>query len=431
MRDETPPLPTGVLTRRILITLLIAVVLLAAGVGAFRALSAKRKEPERAEQHARAVAVRTTRLERIDYREQIDGYGSARALRRASVAAEIGGVVRWIAPKLEAGAEVKQDEILVRLDDRDAKSALESAVARLDRIHAAAGTLESDLKTARSKVAIVRRELLASKRELERIENLQGQEVATASEYDKQSMATALRESALLDLEGRISSFQSQLERNRAEAREAEANRDRAKHDLGRAEVRAPHAGRIELRHVNPGDRVAVGNALFEVVDLSRIEIPVAIAALHFGAVQEKAAAEIRLGGNDALTWTGIVARIAPTVSVQDRTFYAYLLVESGAPTESVPPGAFVSARIEGRLFRNVFVLPRSALLGDHVYVVRDGVARVCTPHVVTNLPHAAIADQGVEAGELLITSNLEEVAEGTRVTVSSDGVVESSADDS
>jgi RND family efflux transporter MFP subunit len=326
---------------------------------------------------------------------------------------------------------VKEGELLARLDDRNAKAALESAAARLDRSRADAARLETELGTARSKVAIVRRELLASTRELERIESLQGQDAATASDYDKQSMATALRETALLDLEGRIRSLKSQLERNKAESREAQSSLERARLDVERAEIRAPHGGRIESRLVHPGDHVAPGAPLFELVDLSRVEIPVALAAMHFGAVREKAAAEIRLSGQSAVAWAGTVDRVGPTVSSKDRTFYVYLVVGQEAAGGAVPPGAFVSARIEGRRFDRVFVIPRSAMLADRLYIARDGIARAVTPHILARLPHAVLVDEGLREGEMLIASNLEEVADGTRVTLSTTQATDAAPEDS
>ena len=431
MRDESPPLPSGVLGRRILLTLLISIVVTGIGAQVMRTLAAKKEEPKQAEQRARAVAVRAVRLERVDYRESIDGYGSARALRRARVAAKIGGLVRWISPQLEAGNAVKEGDVLVRLDDRNAKSAMGSASARLDRHRADARKLTTELETARSKIAIVERELLASKRELERIESLQGQDAATASDYDKQSMATALRETALLDLEGRIRSLESQVERNKAESREAESELERARLDLERAEVRAPHGGRIESRRVHPGDHVAPGATLFELVDLSRVEIPVALAAMHFGSVGEKAAAELRLSGRSEVTWAGTVDRIGPTVSSEDRTFHVYLVVGQDSAGGMVPPGAFVTARIEGRRFDRVFVIPRSAMLEDRLYVARDGIARTVAPHIIARLPHAVLVDEGLREGEMLIASNLEEVADGTRVNLSTNQAVDAVSRDS
>ena len=96
----------------------------------------------------------------------------------------------------------------------------------------------------------------------------------------------------------------------------------------------------------------------------------------------------------------------------EQRTFFVYLELDGN----DVPPGAFVVARIDGPLFADVFVLPRTAFVGDKVFVAVDGHAQVRTPASRVLLPHVMLASDGVTGGERLIVTNLEEVADGTRV---------------
>jgi len=402
--------------RRAVITVGVAVVLIAAAWWLHERLTAMREAPNREERSARAIAVRVQAVARTDYQERLVGYGRARALRRTRVAAEVAGVVRSLAPGLQAGVAVQADEELVRLDDRDLREAVQAVQARRNKTLAEAKRLVTDLDTNGKKLEISREELAASAREVTRIEGLEGRGGATKSELDKERLRFLLRRGAVLDLEGREASLEAQIERNRFESAEIGAAVAEAQLDLARAVIRAPYAGCVVDKEVEVGERVAPGTVLFGLIDLARIEIPVALPASRYGEVEIGASALVRIG-TSVEPRVGTIARIAPRVSHEDRTFFAYVVIENVAGTAPVPPGAFVTAQVDGRRFADVIVLPRTAFVGRKIYVHRNGVARVIEPSVRYTLPHVLLADGGVEEGDELILTNLEEIADGTRVT--------------
>jgi multidrug resistance efflux pump len=413
----------GSVRRRLIVSLVLVVIFIAAGSQLFRMLAAGRKEPVTTETVARPIVVHVAAAARTTYRETLTGYGRARALRQTSVAAEVTGIVRWISSRLEAGATVKEGEELVKLDERDLKQAVTSAEARLQRTAAELLRLESDRDVASRKLELARRELAASRRELERIENLAGQKAATQSDFDRQTMQTTLREAATLELEGRVISLRAQIERNEADRKELAATLDKTRLDLSRAVIAAPYAGRIDARHVQPGARIAPGNTLFDLVDLERIEIPVALPASRYGHVAKGAPAVVRANSGGVPLWEGRVARVSPTVRSEDRTFFVYLVLENTADRSGVAPGAFVVAEVAGRTFKDVFVLPRTAFVGERVFVIENGVAHARRPEVVADFPHLLLATGGIEEGARVVLTNLEEVAEGTKVAAAPDRI--------
>ena len=412
-RGYKGPMSGSLFWRRIAVSVIGFVAVIAAFGFVSEKLAAMRKQPGRAEAETRAIAVRVQKMERTTYKETLVGYGRARALRQTSVAAEVTGVVRWLSPRLEAGADLAKGEELVRLDDRDLKAALSSREARLRKTAAEERRLRTEKSTQETIRDITAEELETARRELARVKDLETRNAATRSEIDAQLLRVTLRRTAVRQQEGRISSLEAQRERVKAERAEVEASIRDASLQLGRSVIRAPYASRVTERNVRLGSRVAPGTVLFEIVDLSRIEIPVALAASRYHDVAIGATASVRLGDNTS--WEGKVARVAPTVNTTDRTFFAYLVVEDAAGA-AVPPGAFVTARIAGRRFDNVFALPRTAFVGDEIFVVRDNVAHAVTPAVRFTLPHVLLADGGLEAGAEVVVTNLEEIVDGSRV---------------
>ncbi len=419
-----PPAASSRIGSRIIVSLVLVLVFLAAGGGMFFFFVEMTKKAIRAPGTPPRTAVKVIVAKRGPYREVLSGYGRARALRETKIGAEVGGVVRWVSRALEAGVAVDKDEELVYIDPRDYERALESAEARLSQAETSITRLKSDLASIARRLTLTCEDLEASQRELDRVKELAEEGVVTRSELDRQRISTSLTEKQLLTLEASESSTTQELARSEAEIKAATAARNRAKLDLERTVVRAPYAGRILNRMARVGAQVAPGAALFEIVDLSRIEIPVALGASQFGEVRPGAGAWIRLTEGGEVVWKGKVARVSPTVRTADRTFLVYLVIESGAgETPPVAPGAFVIARVGGLVHEGVIPIPRAAFVGHRIYLARraeDGEAVIeeLIPAVERLLPEEALIRTGLTEGDLVVITNLEQIADGSRVQI-------------
>jgi hypothetical protein len=82
--------------------------------------------------------------------------------------------------------------------------------------------------------------------------------------------------------------------------------------------------------------------------------------------------------------------------------------------------GLFVDAVIEGRAVEQAVTLPRAALRGRDQVVVLDGEDRLRsrTVEVLDRDGASVVIGSGVEAGERVVLTALENVGEGTRVRV-------------
>ena len=427
------------LTRRLVTSALVIGIVLYAAVKGFGYFASMRKSSAKAEHGALAPLVRVVRAERLDHTEVLRGFGRARPMRTATVVAEVEGVVRAIDPQLEAGKLVEVEPrspktadgsvlpVLVVIDDRDLDDRLERARDDVKAAEAELTRLGTQLGSLRERVAVTERELDAAQRELDRIAPLVPATISR-SELDAQQIQVALRERAKLLLEAEIRQNADAVAA--AEARLSSLRRgvtlaERAK---TRARVRAPFAGRIETRHVEVGERVKPGDALFTIVDLSRMEVPVALPAGRYDEVAVGAAATLRLPEHGESLWTGTVTRKAPQIDSERRVFFAYLVVE-GTPGENVvTPGAHLIATVEGHTHVGVIPIPRRAFLTEHLFVaVPDEGGETATVHervptVTRYLAGFGLVKAGVEAGDLVLVTNLESVAEGSTVRIAPEG---------
>jgi len=408
---------------RVLVSLGLIVAFVAVGAAIFAGLATLRKPPNRDATPPPRTMVKVQRAERSSYRETLTGYGRARALRKAEVSSELAAVVLRISPDLAAGTPVEGGYPLVFLDDRDARSAKDSADARLDRANAELSRLRAETDSVAKQLVLVVEEVESSRRELARLERLAEQKHTSASVVDAQSLQVATRRAAQVVLEGRQVTIAAQIQAAAADVQAALADQRRADDDLARAVVKAPFAGVIETRLVDAGSRVSPGTPLFRLVDPSQVEVPIALPASRFGDVEAGSRATIRLTGGTTDVWTGKVARIAPGVDPTQRTFLAYLEVRADRGRSAVPPGAFVVATIHGREYRDVFVVPRAAFIADRIYIAKpeeDDLALVeeRRPEVLRLLTDVALVSGGIEVGEQVVITSIEHIAAGGRVRI-------------
>ena len=435
--------PTSLL-RRTITSVVVGALLLAAGMAGFQRLSALKKESERSIGGAGLPVVRVETAERSAYTETVRGYGRARALRLTDVPSEVATVVTYVSPALEAGAAIDSstDEsstgttngggaeddnlpVLVRLDARDLKDAKERASLERDAAQADVKRFTQLGESLAERLVVSKEEVATARREYERIEKLVPKTLPQ-SDLDRQQLQVSLRRLQVLDLESRIEENGHALEAAKARLEALAKAADIAERNLERAVIRAPFPGRIVDRHVQLGDHVQPGEPLFRIVDLSRVEVPVALPAGRYGDVRVGSPARLTHARTGEELWTGTVARVAPDINTSERTFFAFLVVEGTPTANPITPGSHVLAEIEGRTYENVIAIPRRALLGDIAYVAKptpEGPSLIEERHpiLVRLLPGEALVVGGLEAGDRYLVTNLESVAAGSRVRIAGD----------
>ncbi|HVB31970.1 MAG TPA: efflux RND transporter periplasmic adaptor subunit [Gemmatimonadaceae bacterium] len=172
--------------------------------------------------------------------------------------------------------------------------------------------------------------------------------------------------------------------------------------------LRSPVSGVVVDKSVVAGQRIMAGDALYRVVDLSRVWIE--------GEVFERDLPGVRLGQTvDAsfealpgVTRTGRITFIAPTLNAETRT--ASVRVELTNPGLALKPGMFATLRMTIRGAPNTLSVPRAAVLStgerNIVFVKRpDGMleARDVTLGLAGDDRIAVLA--GLSLGDTVVTS--------------------------
>ena len=328
--------------------------------------------------------------------------GVVRAHNEASLTAQVSGKVKSIEPELQDGAFFKEGDVLLVLDPEDLAAAIVAADADLARAEVAHAQ-----ELARGKQAKLNWEDLG---------------------YKDEPNELVLR--------------LPQLRESQANVDAGKAAVQRAKRDLERAVVRAPFDGRVLQRSVSLGQSVTSSTVLAVIfnTDFVEVRLPIAyrqLASLNLPESQDDPPVDVKL--SDALneesvaTWSGKIIGTEGALDPSSRELFAIARVsdpfsrkseEKRAPLRIGQP---VRAAIDGKILKDVFVVPRSAVrkLNRIALVEADEedkekrvLRRVEIEPIWSGLEELIVRDDDIPDSAQLATTRMVYMPEGTPVEI-------------
>jgi len=409
----------------------LGILILAAAGGGTAALVVNKPKPKSTPISERSLTVRTvTATEKAVARTWI-GYGSARAIADADVAVQVAGAIVEKPDAVNAGRWVNKGDLLAQIDaaavkdkldaQNQAITALESQVESLDVEHAA---LTDSVKLAEQGVGL-------SEKELARAKEAMTQGAATENEIEALLRDLTRQWRELSDLRQRRDQAPIRRLEIEAQIRQQRASARLAQLDVDHSSVRAPISGVLQEVVVNVGDWVGVGQPIARIVDLSRIEAPMRLPMSAGVDVRVGDPMPLRADGPSDLRWKGVVVRIAPEADANTRTITVFAELEQDGRSVNATtllPGQFLIGSARSKLAQRHIVAPRIAINGDRISVI-GGDGRVQTrpvevafyfdasfPDLDSHITQWAAIEDGLTAGDRMIVSNLDEIAEGMEV---------------
>ena len=366
-------------------------------------------------------AVDTVALERREVVETLVTTGRVQGVSRSGIGVSLVGTVTRI--EVEEGDRVSAGQILIALQDAELQASVAEARARLAAAEAALGRVASvDLPSAaavRDAAELEARQLL---RDAERTRVLYEAGAVSRQELE---VAERLAETAQLRLDGaRISAgsvADGGADRRAAEAGVAQARQalDGALARLELTRVRAPAAGTVLVRDVEPGDAVQPGRVLIEVALDGPTELLVFPDERSVARLREGQAAVVSTDAFPDRRFAATVARIAPVVDPQQGTIEVRLAVPD--PPPYLLPDMTVSVNVELDRRPGAWTLPvdvvRAPLTDTAwVLVVRGGRAERARVDVGIRDERFIEVVAGVEEGEPVVAEPAGGVEPGERV---------------
>ena len=379
-------------TSKILIQLLLVLILVGAGALGFYALKASKKPVAQKKPQILAPLVRVVKAVPQTMASEVMGEGTVSMARKSSLSAEVGGRVVFVSPGLVAGGQFKKGMPLLSIDPSNYEIQVTLTKAKIKEA-------ETLLKTARE-------EAVVAKEEWRRL--LSGQR-------QKEPSPLVLRE--------------PQMEEAQARLQAARASLEKARLDLSRCMIKAPFDGIVEAKHADLGQYLNMGAKVADLygTDSAEIVVPLEnkdlawISVPHLTPNSESGSPTLvsaAFAGKEH-TWQGRVVRAEALVDPATRL--VPVVVEVKKPYAKLPPlasGLFVTVAIKGKTLNNVYLIPRTAVKQGNIAWVtgKDGVLRFKKLTIARFQGNQAVVSQGLENGDLVITSHLQAVSDGMKV---------------
>ncbi len=314
------------------------------------------------------------------------------AERALQVKSDVGGRVRD--SKLDLSAKVQAGGVLIELDTTDVNLQLEQ--------------LEHDRDAITKRIEIgsaTQYELQNARDQLATFERQQKQGTVTAVDLEKQNRLVKQIEQKL-ELEN--------LANRQALAKiETELKVVARRRDL--MTLRSPVDGVVSAIFVNPGDLIVPSEPVATIIADSRV-VEAKISEENFSGLKVGQPATLRFLSYGAQQYPGRVEKILPAADPLTQRYIVHLSVEM--EPQLLVPGITGEVNIVVDARDKAVVIPRRALLGRNVFVVKDGRVEVRTVEIGFTSLNAVEILRGVDEGEMVIVEELERFRADMRVSV-------------
>ena len=331
-------------------------------------------EPRTMQLHASEVYQVASR----DLASTIEFTGTLHPTQRADISAQVSGIANDV--YVQPGDSLEAGEVLVQIDPTD---------------------LELQLRQQQATLASTQVQLSAARQTLDRTQALADKDLTPQSTLD-----AAIAEVDRLD--ATLASLQSQV--------------DQVQTNIERTTIRAPFAGTVSARVVEPGQVVSQGAVLVSMVDLSRMTVDAMVPLSKSAAISVGQIASLDVQGFDSGGLQAEVERVNPVAVDGTRSVIVHLGLDN--PRAELRGGMFVTGSIVTEASCDTVALPTGAVLGadDERYVLalEEGQTARRDVEIAKTWEHLDLVEiaSGLGVGDVVVVMPLSGLEAGQSVMV-------------
>jgi HlyD family secretion protein len=306
---------------------------------------------------------------------------------------------------IKEGDHVKKGQLLVQLDDADARSQSARALAQLKGAQADVSSLsrggtQEEVLTIDAELTKARAARDAAQRNFAALKNLQQKGAASPGEVKdaENSLQRAEADVQLLQQKRKDRYSQPEVAKVEAQKAEAQAAYDAAQDVLEKSDVRAPFDGVVYSLPVKLGSFVQAGDLLLQESDLSHVLVRAFVDEPDIGRLEPGAKIETTWDAVPGRIWRGTVTTIPSTVKLRGTRNVGEATCVVANDDFKLLPNVNVGVTIVTAEHENILILPREAVHLDdskpYVYqLVGNQVRRQNVKTSVSNLTAVEITD--------------------------------------
>ena len=358
----------------------------------------------------------------------------------------------------DVGSYVNQGDVLIRLDDRDARIRLEQAQAQQQQAVSAVGQAQAQVESARSNVRQALAQLglsdtgsfnvtqvaevanakatldLADKEFARAARLLESGDIArsiydqrrTQREQAEAAYQTALnganqRFAGVKTAQAQVATAEAAVRAAQSAVQNAQAQVQAAQKGVNDTAVLAPISGYVSERVADVGEYIspsAPNTKIATIVRTSVLRLKIDVPEASIGKIATGQSISLQTSSYPDRNFAGTVVRMSPSVNATART----LTVEAEVPNPEglLKPGQFATVRITQSKPEPAVMIPVAAVRteGDtnRVYIIKDGAAHEQLVQLGLLENDMIQVKNGVVEGDMVATSNVDKLNDGVFV---------------
>lgn len=348
------------MARRTIITPISIVILILIALASYIYFIAPQDEDGK--ERDQTVPVRVQVAQQSEFRDVIEALGTAQANESIVVTAQSQELVENI--YFDDGDDVEKGQLLVELDSREERARVHELEFRLDE----------------------------AKRQLDRLQNLVQQKVASRQQLEEQDVL--------------VKQIGAELEV--AETR------------LATMKIKAPFAGRLGIRQISVGSLIRAGDQITTLDDVNPIKVDFNIPELYFASLRQGQTIIARSGVYPGEEFEGKIQTIGSRVDQLTRSVLIRARVDND--DGRLRPGMLLRVSLL-RSVDETMVLPEKALVPirdrQYVYIVDDENRAIQTEVTIgRRRPGEVEILSGIELGQRVVIDGIVRLRDGVPVSV-------------
>jgi membrane fusion protein, multidrug efflux system len=267
---------------------------------------------------------------------------------------------------------VRKDQPVARIDTKDYQYRLDQAVAGLQQARVRLGlpAAGGDDRVDATQTAVVRQakaQLDQAQLNRDRMARLWDQQLVARAELDAMVSALQVAEGRYQDALEEVQNRQAVLLQRRSEV-------ELARQQLGDTVIASPIDGAVVERQASVGEYLAAGAPVVTIVRLHPLRLRLSVPEREAASVRRGQPVRVTVEG-DVAVYPGMVARLSPAITEQNRT----LLIEAEVPNVAsrLRPGSFAKAEVVVQEDDRIVTVPATAVVTfagvEKVLTVKDG----------------------------------------------------------
>ncbi len=387
------------------------------------------------------IAVTTAKTESRQIPAFIQATGSLIADERSDIAPKVAGRIANVSANV--GQFVTQGTVIAKIDDSDARRRLASAQAAVKQATASVRQAEARLGLSpngafnASAIPEVRAananypQALAELKQAEANEKRYRELVETGDvpmvAYETfrlaRDTARTRANNAKEQLDAQVNTARQSnqaIASAQAGVEAAQTEVGTAQQELGDTVIRAPFSGFISERPVAVGEYVSSASIIATLLRANPIKIQIQIAEADVPTVVIGRGVSIQVDAYKDRSFSGVVTNVNPAIDPASRSAVVEAQIENG--DNKLRQGMFATARINKEGGGTGIFVRRSAIYNDQgtqsyrAFVIVDGIAKLKVLQLGTEEGDSVQILSGLNAGEVVATSSLDQLYEGAKV---------------